>query len=297
MTKEKFYKKMWFIVLLLIFIPPVGLILMWVFKKPTGTAPRIILTVLFGIWCLGWFGSFGKDNSEAVNTDTKLQVEAVAPATDEADVQEVKQEEQKEVIPEESEQEPETEDDFSDVPMEYELTAGYYTAGIDIPAGKCNVIAVEGTGNLSSSNMFSGGVNEMFGIDDGTGFYTESFNGLKLPEKATLSTNGGLVIKLEYTTIESRPTGRTYDESAAIELSNGNYTAGSDFPEGIYNIEAVSGSGNLSSSNIFDGGVNEMFGVDDGSGFYNDKIQNITLSEGVELTVSGGLAVKLIPSK
>lgn len=73
-------------------------------------------------------------------------------------------------------------DDFSDVETVYELEAGYYTAGIDIPSGRCNVVAVSGTGILQSSNMFNGGVNEMFGIDDATDLYTESFNGLKLPE-------------------------------------------------------------------------------------------------------------------
>lgn len=196
------------------------------------------------------------------------------------------------------EKEPEeVKDDFSDVELVYELSAGYYTAGIDIPSGRCNVFAVSGKGNLQSSNMFNGGVNEMFGIDEGMGLYTESFNGLKLPEGTVLSTNSGMVIRLEYSVIEGRASGRTYDTESAAELGAGNYLAGTDFPAGVYSFEAVSGNGNLTSTNLFEGGVNEMFGIDNGYGFYAQTIQNIELPEGTELSISGDLKVKMIPSK
>lgn len=45
-SKEPFYKSTWFVVLLLILFPPVGIILAWVFKKPTNSAARIVLTVV-----------------------------------------------------------------------------------------------------------------------------------------------------------------------------------------------------------------------------------------------------------
>jgi hypothetical protein len=188
-------------------------------------------------------------------------------------------------------------EDLSAVAKEYTLTAGYFTAGIDLPAGECNVIAVSGTGNLSSSNIYSGGVNEMFGVDDGSGLYTASFNGLKFPKSTKLSLNGDLVVKLTFTQIDSNFSGRTYDENSATTLSSGNYTAGKDFPVGIYKIIAISGTGNLSSSNIYDGGVNEMFGADDGSGLYNAQFLNAELNDKVTLTISGGLTIKLIPTK
>lgn len=190
----------------------------------------------------------------------------------------------------------EVKDDFSDVELVYELTAGYYTVGIDIPSGRCNVFAVSGTGNLSSSNLFNGGVNEMFGIDDGNGLFTESFNGLKLPEGTVLSSNNDMVIRLEYTFIEGRASGRTYDTDNAIELTAGNYLVGTDLSAGVYSIEALSGTGNISSSNLFDGGVNEMFGIDNGSGLFCEHIQNIELPEGTEFEVKGDLKIRLIPS-
>lgn len=76
----------------------------------------------------------------------------------------------------------EPEEDLSAVETEYTLGAGYYTAGIDLPVGKCNLTAVSGNGNINSSNLLNGGVNEMFGVDDGNDLYESSFNGLKMKE-------------------------------------------------------------------------------------------------------------------
>lgn len=216
--------------------------------------------------------------TENYNSETNISATVESPNTESSKTETIKE-------------------DLTSVAKEYILTAGYYTAGIDIPAGKCNVTAISGTGNLSSSNMFTGGINAMFGIDDGTGLYTSSFNGLKFPSNTTLSLNRDLKIKLVFTSVDSNYTGRTYDESAAIIFTDGNYESGIDFTIGIYKVVAVSGTGNLSSSNIFDGGINEMFGVDDGSGFFNDQFLNANLEKGVTLSISGGLTVKLIPAK
>lgn len=186
-------------------------------------------------------------------------------------------------------------EDLSSVQKTFTLSDGYYTAGVDIPAGTCNVTAVSGNGNLSSSNIFSGGINEMFGVEGD--LYTKSFNGLKLPKDAVLHASSGLTVKLEFTEVTSNFTGRTYDESKAVTLSDGNYETGKAFPEGVYNIVAVSGSGNISSSNIFDGGVNEMFGVKSSGDLYTPETKNVTFKSGNTLTISGGLKVKLIPEK
>jgi len=191
---------------------------------------------------------------------------------------------------------PEPTIDLSSVATEFSLTAGNYVAGVDIPSGKCVVVAESGQGNLSSSNMFDGGINEMFGVDDGSGLYTSEFNGLKLPEGTILTVSGTLKAKVTFTTIETSFTGRTYDESLAVELNTGNYEAGVDFEPGVYEIVAISGTGNLSSDNMFDGGLNEMFGIDDGYGFYTSEFVNVDLPAGTELSISGGVKIKLIPA-
>lgn len=188
-------------------------------------------------------------------------------------------------------------DNFADVATEYTITTGYYTAGIDLPVGRCNIEAVEGSGNVSSSNLLEGGVNEMMGIEDDTEYYTKTFNGLKMDENVVLCISSRVTIKLIYTNITGGYTGREYNEAKAVELTSGNYVAGVDFPAGLYNVEAVSGAGNISSSNLIDGGINEMIGVEDGSGLYIQTFKNLELGDTVELVISSGVKVRLIPEK
>lgn len=70
-------------------------------------------------------------------------------------------------------------------------------------------------------------------------------------------------------------------------LENGNYVAGEDFPAGTYDIEAVSGMGNVYSDNVI-GGINAIMGVpsEDDFGLAEKKYSNISLPEGTTLTVS-----------
>lgn len=48
-TKEKFYKKNWFIYLMLFVFPPVGIILLWIFNRKS-TKAKGILTAVSAIW-------------------------------------------------------------------------------------------------------------------------------------------------------------------------------------------------------------------------------------------------------
>ncbi len=175
--------------------------------------------------------------------------------------------------------------DLSHIANEYILTTGFYTVGVDIPVGTCNVTAVSGSGNLYSSND---GINEVFGIERGD---VSSFKGLKLPKNVSLSISGRLTIKIVYKLIQDGFSGRTYDMSGAIDISTGNYVAGTDFDASIYNIVAVSGTGNLSTGDIE---VNEIFGLDDED---VHEIKNVYLPKGAELSLEGNLSVKLIPEE
>lgn len=82
-------------------------------------------------------------------------------------------------------------------------------------------------------------------------------------------------------------------EAKTIKLSNGNYVAGSDFEAGTYDIVAVSGNGNVSSSNMFSGGINAVMGTRN-SDFYEKEYKNIKLPYGTKLTVDG-VTINLIP--
>ena len=82
-------------------------------------------------------------------------------------------------------------------------------------------------------------------------------------------------------------------DAMTVELSNGNYIAGTDFDAGTYDLVAVKGGGNVSSSNMYSGGLNAIMGTAN-DGFYEKEYKNIKLPAGTELTISG-VTIKLIP--
>lgn len=82
-------------------------------------------------------------------------------------------------------------------------------------------------------------------------------------------------------------------DAMSVELSNGNYVAGEDFDAGTYDLIAVSGGGNVSSSNMYSGGLNAIMGTAN-DGFYEKEYKNIKLPAGTTLKISG-VTIKLVP--
>lgn len=187
--------------------------------------------------------------------------------------------------------------DFSDVPTEYTLTAGQYYAGIDIPCGKFNITVISGDGNIMTTNMYSGGVNGIFGIPDADhDYYKNAYNGIKLPEGERIEICNNLVVKIEYTRIDAGFSGRTEDEANKITLIDGNYDIGDDIPAGLYTIRVTEGSGNVS-CNVYGGGLNEIMGApgtDQSILAYIPEFKNAYLPAVEELTIRG-MTVDLIP--
>lgn len=144
------------------------------------------LSILLVLIFLGVIGSAINDINDTADTDTTVV---------EDDNSKEAIENTKETISEKTAN-IETLDDFSDMATEYTLTNGHYTAGIDLPVGRCNIVALSGQGNVSSSNIFEGGINEVFGIDDGSGFYAQSFKNLELNDNIELTISNGVTIKL-----------------------------------------------------------------------------------------------------
>ncbi len=85
----------------------------------------------------------------------------------------------------------------------------------------------------------------------------------------------------------------TGNEKEFTTSQSGNYTAGTDFPAGVYDIEVVSGNGNVMGT-----GLNEIMGVGTGLGAVDDmyvsSYDNKTFADGDTLEVSG-VSVKLVP--
>ena len=175
------------------------------------------------------------------------------------------------------------------------LSAGYYTAGVDIPAGKYNLTATAGSGNVSSSNMLSGGLNEIMGVKDDD-LYQKTFNDAQLTDGVVLSISGTLQLQLD---CDAASTGdmKKRENTATKEytFSSGNYTCGADFEPGEYVVTAVSGAGNVSSDNLLDGGINAIMAATDDD-LYTSKFMNVSFKEGNTLKISG-VEIKLTPSK
>ncbi len=187
-----------------------------------------------------------------------------------------------------------------------ELTSGHYTAGIDFPAGKYDIEAIEGGGNVMSSNAFSGGINAILGTADanksvGINMYEQKYSNVSLSDGVTLSVTG-VKVKISSDKASGEAlTPREQEITETISLESGYFVAGEDFPEGIYDINALSGGGNVISDNMFDGGLNLIMGTEDansslGMEMYQQSFKNAEFKEGVSLQITG-VKIELVPSK
>ena len=144
--------------------------------------------------------------------------------------------------------------------------------------------------------MFDGGINQVMGTQD-DGLSIKEFKNLKLDQKdVSITVNGTAVIKLSSQAAQTKNL-KPKENPAQKEytFSSGNYIVGKDIERGIYDIIAVKGNGNISSDNMFEGGINEVFGTSQ-DGFYVKEFKNAYFNDDVQLTVSG-VTIKLVPSK
>lgn len=181
--------------------------------------------------------------------------------------------------------------------FEVDLGAGNYVAGKDIPVGTYNFTAVSGTGNVSSSNLYDGGINAVMGTP-ANDYTQETYNNVSLDDDVVLSLGGDIVLHIvsENASTSTIQTRVVPDDAQAIDLTAGHYTAGTDFPAGSYNVIATSGFGNVSSDSLYDGGLNEIMGIagSDPTGLSIESFSNLTLDEGVVLSIDG-VSVQLVP--
>jgi hypothetical protein len=187
-----------------------------------------------------------------------------------------------------------------------ELSNGNFTSGIDFPAGKYDIEAVSGSGNISSSNMYSGGINAAMGTEEANNaivsdLYEQKYSNIDLSDGVVLYISG-VTVKITSEAADGSPLKtREQPNTKTIDLRNGNFVSGTDFPAGTYDIIAVSGGGNVSSDNMYGGGLNAVMGVAEknkeiGLDMYQQEYKNIELPEGTTLTISG-VDIQLVPSK
>lgn len=183
-----------------------------------------------------------------------------------------------------------------------ELGSGYYTAGIDFPAGTYDIEVISGNGvvyTLSPDyDELPDSFSEMMGVkEDGMYEYQKSHSNLSLPKDTVLSVSGGVTIKIHSDSASGEALARREQSiTENVWLENGSFVAGTDFPAGVYDIVAVSGSGNVSSDNMAEGGICDVMGTKDVSGLYQNEYRNIYLPEGITLKVGGDVEIVLTPS-
>lgn len=171
--------------------------------------------------------------------------------------------------------------------FEADLGAGFYTAGVDIPKGNYNLTAISGSGNVISKD---GNINEIMAYPADK-YYIDTFNGANFKYGGTLFVGGDLVLHIksdEAETNNMKP--RQISGEVATDLSAGNYTAGTNFPAGTYNIVGIQGSGNVISG---EADVNEIISDAPKDG-YVTQINNVKFSDGDSLELSG-CSVRLEP--
>ncbi len=183
------------------------------------------------------------------------------------------------------------------ISYEAELSDGYYTAGIDFPAGKYDVEVISGNGNVSSDNLFDGGINAVMGVSEEYDIYQKSYQNISLPQGVCLRIRGGLCVKISTEKADPQPLQpRDQSITETVTLSNGYFVAGEDFPAGVYDIIAIDGNGNVQADNVLDDGINAIMGVSDASELYVQEVKNVPLEAGITLHVRN-LTVELVPSK
>lgn len=89
--EEPFYRRTWFCVLMAIIFPPLGIALIWVFKKPTAQSARIALTVVSAVILVGAIGDMGNaaqsiqssNNEQSAVEESSTMQKTDAPNADE----------------------------------------------------------------------------------------------------------------------------------------------------------------------------------------------------------------------
>lgn len=175
------------------------------------------------------------------------------------------------------------------------LQTGYYTAGVDIPAGVFDVTALAGIGFISSENdsaNLRGPEYKKTDFDE----YSRSYRNFKIGKGDILEVRD-LKVKLSYSKITLIASGRQYDKSAAIKLTPGHYKVGTDIEPGRYCVKYISGGGGYVGSSRYTGTciMDANMDGDPNTGDYGNYVSNVILKKGEKIEITSGLSVLFIP--
>lgn len=173
-------------------------------------------------------------------------------------------------------------------PYSADFVSGFYTAGVDFPAGTYDLTVVKGNGNVTTND---GSLNIIMGTqkDD---MYQKEYKNAEFQD-GTVLTLAGVSVKIsskdgvDVSSLKKRENSAT----KTYTLTSGNYVAGKDFDPGAYDLSIVKGSGNVTTD---DGALNAIMGT--GDEMYQEAYKNVEFKKDVKLTITGA-TIKLVPSK
>lgn len=174
------------------------------------------------------------------------------------------------------------------VSFQADYVSGYYTPGIDFPAGRYTVTVLAGSGSIYHTEPTTGGKTYRLSAGDKAPSLS-----LELPLGEALSVSG-LKIRIKSDSADSEPLSwRDNPATEEITLAPGTYLTGKEFSEGIYDIIALHGKGHVTSDST---AANIDSALDASGADYQKEFKNLILDDTTKLTVTG-VTIKLSPSK
>ena len=173
-------------------------------------------------------------------------------------------------------------------PYSATLSSGYYTVGVDFPAGTYTITAVKGNGNVTTND---GSLNAIMGTGK-EDMYEKEYKNADLKDGTVLTLSGITVKITSKNGVDVTLKNRTNAATKSYTLSSGNYIAGSDIEAGTYDLSVVKGAGNVQTE---DGSLNAIMGTNS-EDMYQQKYMHVELKKDVKLIISGA-TIKLTPSK
>ena len=270
--KVPFWQSVWFVVIMLLLLPPVGIVLVWVSGEFNRNF-KIVLTVAAALYTFTVFPLFSKAVADGISTPATANKTVAAETV--------------------------ADDKFVDQRLvgNWMLSSDGYPGNslfeyftINFEAGGKYTLDAKVIDNqqiIPMAGTFTVDENGNLFLTQKSGepitYYYNLVDGIMILQYAE---NGK--VKLKKT--ESVAVAPAVEPAAlvSVELSAGTYVVGADVPPGKYDITAISGTGTFSGR---PGIVAEIMGV--GSEYYIESYKNATLKAGNEIEITGGLVVNL----
>lgn len=166
------------------------------------------------------------------------------------------------------------------------LTAGFYTVGVDFPAGKAALTAVKGNGAFSYQ-----GETVRLGVEE-PDFYRKALESVTLLPGTRFLVYGTLILKAYFSAPFEIPSGRP-ERTESLSLESGCYRCGDDLAPGDYTIRVLSGHGHIEMQGAASPWDCYLGDHDKKRIWYVPEVKHVPLKEGV-LNISPALKVLLL---